>query len=481
MTLTELRFQAGNDGYVLIRRTDLNDLGVSFDEDEILIKIIDEESNTGAVLKAVIKDDKTGVDKIDEEINNNKIILGELKEHWLKEKNIIHKTKLIKEKIEKLKIEAKDAEKNADYATVARIRHGEIIKSQQELQSLNDELNSVQKDKIILKEEVDSEDVANIVSKWTGIPLTRMLESEQKKLLKMEDKLKYRVLGQDKALSVVSNAVRRARAGLNNNKKPIGSFMFLGPTGVGKTETAKSLAEFLFNDENAMLRIDMSEYMEKHSVAKLIGSPPGYIGYDDGAYLTEKIRKNPYSVILFDEIEKAHSDVLNILLQITDDGRCTDSHGRTVSFNNTVIILTSNVGSHYITMQNDTNTKEIHKKIMDELRTIFKPEFLNRLDDIIIFENLKDEDICKIIEMQLVVLTKILSEKNIYLDWSVELIKYIQKQIFELNYGARPIKRIIQKKIYNLLAEDILSGKIKQGDKVCISVKNGAIDLEKAK
>lgn len=429
--------------------------------------------------QAMLNEEGSDLKTIDNEITKNKKLVADLRAHWQKEKNIISETKMLKQQIEQLKIEELEAEKRADYAKVAEIRHGKIVNVEKQIAKLTNDLLKLQKDKTILKEEVDSEDIAKIVSKWTGIPVSRMLESEQKKLLHMESVLKQRVLGQDEALISVSNAIRRARAGLHDNKKPIGSFIFLGPTGVGKTETAKALAQFLFSDENAIVRIDMSEFMEKHSVSRLIGSPPGYVGYEEGGYLTERVRKHPYSVILFDEIEKAHSEVFNILLQILDDGRCTDSHGRTVSFNNTVIILTSNIASHLIMEINKDNKEDIHSKVLQELRLNFKPEFLNRLDDIIIFESLKEDDIYKIIEMQLNILSKILLEKDIKISWNKKLVNFIQSQAYDLNYGARPIKRAIQKEVYNLLSQAILASEINNGDTVHLDIKGGNISFDK--
>jgi len=430
--------------------------------------------------QAVLKEENADLKSIDEEINNNKIKVFELKNHWQKEKAIIFKTKKIKADIELLKIQAKDAEKNADYATVAEITHGKLIEANNKLNELNKDLIELQKNQSILKEEIKAQDIAKIVSKWTGVPVSKMLQQENQKFLKMEQALKQRVLGQDLALNIISNAIRRSRAGLHDNKKPIGSFMFLGPTGVGKTETAKALAEFLFNDENAIIRIDMSEFMEKHSVSKLIGSPPGYVAHEQGGYLTQKVRTHPYSIVLFDEIEKAHSEVLNILLQILDDGRCTDSQGRTVSFNNTVIILTSNIGSSYVMDINDVNKQEIIERVKLELKTIFKPEFLNRLDDIIVFEKLKDADIYKIIELQFAILAKILEEKNIKLSWDNSLIEHIKNISYDTNYGARPIKRIIQKELYDLLAENILSAKIINNDNISLKIENGAVVFVKS-
>jgi ATP-dependent Clp protease ATP-binding subunit ClpB len=431
-----------------------------------------------AVLRDNAPDVREEVAKIEKEISELRKKSLELREHWSKEKKIIAESKTLNEDIEKMKLEAEKAERAADYAKAAEIRHGRIINSQRRVDQLSKDLNELQKVKVMLKEEVGEEDIAVIVSKWTGIPVNRMLESEQAKLLNMEQRLRERVVGQDYALKAVSSAIRRARAGLHDRKKPIGSFIFLGPTGVGKTETAKALAEFMFNDEHAMIRIDMSEFMEKHSVARLIGAPPGYVGYEEGGYLTEKIRRNPYSVILLDEIEKAHPEVFNILLQILDDGRCTDGHGRTVNFQHSLIILTSNIGSHFIVEMNDKNKDEVYKKVMELVRQTFKPEFLNRLDEVIIFEALKAEQIKTIIVLQLKFLAKLLEDRNISITWKDAALKVIQETGYDLSYGARPIKRIIQKQIYDQIAEKILSSQIKNGDTVCLNAKNGELVIE---
>ncbi|MBN1114742.1 MAG: AAA family ATPase [Oligoflexia bacterium] len=438
------------------------------------------EISKQAVLKDKNKDTETRVSKIDDEINSLKAKSTELRVHWEKEKSIIHETNSLKEQLEELKVKAAAAEKNADYALAAEIRHGRIIQVEQRIKELAANLAELQKQKTILKEEVSEEDIAVIVAKWTGIPVSRMLESEQEKLLKMEARLRERVIGQDAALKAVSSAIRRARAGLHDRKKPIGSFMFLGPTGVGKTETAKALAGFMFNDEQAMLRIDMSEFMEKHSVARLIGAPPGYVGYEEGGYLTEKVRRNPYSVILFDEIEKAHPEVFNILLQVLDDGRCTDGQGRTVNFQHSVIILTSNIGSTYIVEMNEHNKKELYEKVMELVRTTFKPEFLNRLDELIIFESLTKQEIVSIIEMQLRELSNILADSNIKLVWDESAVQNIHDTGYDINYGARPVKRIIQKKVYDMLAEAMLSNYIQPSDTVKLTVKSGELVFEKS-
>lgn len=322
----------------------------------------------------------------------------------------------------------------------------------------------------MLKEEVDEEDIAEVVSNWTGIPVARLMETEVEKLINMEERLKRRVIGQDEAISVVSNAIRRARAGLQDPNRPIGSFIFLGPTGVGKTELSKALAEFLFDDERAMIRIDMSEYMEKHTVSRLIGAPPGYVGYEEGGYLTEAVRRKPYSVILLDEIEKAHSDVFNILLQILDDGRLTDGQGRTVDFKNTVIIMTSNIGSQWITELTDKDEEEMRRRVTEAMKASFKPEFLNRVDDIVIFNRLGIGEIKKIVDIQIENLKKILKDKKLNLEITDNAKELLAKEGFDPVYGARPLKRVIQNKVQNVLAMKLLNGEIKEGDTIIIDV-----------
>jgi ATP-dependent Clp protease ATP-binding subunit ClpB len=322
----------------------------------------------------------------------------------------------------------------------------------------------------MLKEEVDEEDVAEVVSKWTGIPVSKMLEGDVEKLIRMEERLRQRVVGQEEAITAVSNAVRRARAGLQDPNRPIGSFIFMGPTGVGKTELARSLAEFLFDDEQAMVRIDMSEFMEKHSVARLIGAPPGYVGYEEGGFLTEAVRRRPYSIVLMDEIEKAHPEVFNILLQILDDGRLTDGHGRTVDFKNTVVIMTSNIGSQWIVDLGERDYEEMRRRVMEAVRAQFKPEFLNRIDELIIFHGLGLKEIKAIVEIQMKRLQKRLSEKRISLELSEKSKEWIAKEGFDSAYGARPLKRVIQKEIQDKLAIKILEGRFKEGDTVTVDV-----------
>jgi ATP-dependent Clp protease ATP-binding subunit ClpB len=392
---------------------------------------------------------------------------GALKVRWKEEKEGIGKLRQLKERIEQLKIEEQQAERSGNLERVAAIRYGELRQAETELARLSAQADSAQRR--MLKEEVDEEDIARIVSRWTGIPVSKMLEGEVKKLVNMEDRLRQRVIGQDEALSRVSNAVRRSRAGLSDPRKPIGSFIFLGPTGVGKTELARALAEFLFDDEHALIRIDMSEYMEKHAVARLIGAPPGYVGYDEGGQLTEAVRRRPYSTILFDEIEKAHPDVFNILLQILDDGRLTDSRGRTVDFKNTVIIMTSNIGASYLQAEGVSSPEafaEASEHVMEALRQHFRPEFLNRVDDIIVFKPLGEEQLTRIIELRLDDLRKLLADRKITIELTPAAKELLFVEGYDRAYGARPLKRAIQRLIQDPLALKILEGEVLHGDHV---------------
>ncbi len=399
-----------------------------------------------------------------------------LKVRWKQEKEGITRIRQLKEKIEQLKLEEQQAERKGDLARVAAIRYGELRQAEAELAKLNADADAAATKSRMLKEEVDEEDVARIVSKWTGVPVSKMLEGEVKKLVNMEDRLRQRVVGQDAALTRVANAIRRSRAGLSDPRKPIGSFIFLGPTGVGKTELARALAEFLFDDEHAMVRIDMSEYMEKHAVARLIGAPPGYVGYDEGGQLTEAVRRRPYCVILFDEIEKAHPDVFNVLLQILDDGRLTDSRGRTVDFKNAVIIMTSNIGASYLQAEGLASPEafaEATDHVMEALRQHFRPEFLNRVDDIIVFSPLGEEQLTHIIELRLDDLRRLLADRKI----TVELTNAAKELLFiegyDRAYGARPLKRAIQRLVQDPLALKILEGEVLHGDHVVVDADVG--------
>jgi ATP-dependent Clp protease ATP-binding subunit ClpB len=393
-----------------------------------------------------------------------------LKAKWKQEKDVIAKARAMKEKLEQLRIEEAAEERKGNLERVAQIRYGLIRNTEKELEKVTAQIDSKTGHRM-LKEEVDEEDVAGIVSKWTGIPVSKMLEGEVKKLISMEDRLRLRVIGQDAALERVANAIRRSRAGLSDPKRPIGSFVFLGPTGVGKTELARALAEFLFDDERAMVRIDMSEYMEKHAVSRLIGAPPGYVGYEEGGQLTEQVRRHPYAVVLFDEIEKAHPDVFNILLQIMDDGRLTDGKGRKVDFKNTVIIMTSNLGSSYLQSENIRSAdgfEQASKQVMEALRGHFKPEFLNRVDDIIIFHPLGKEQLVKIVDLRLEDLRHLLADRKISLELTDAAKELLFTEGYDPNFGARPLKRAIQKLVQDPLALKILDGAVLHGDHVVV-------------
>lgn len=403
-----------------------------------------------------------------------------LKARWQQEKEIIQKIRDIKERMDQLRIDAERFQRQGDLNKVAEILYGEIPNLEKELKEEQDRIEQFQKDGTgMLKEEVGADDIADIISKWTGIPVSKLLEGEREKLVHMEDRLSQRVVGQETAIQAVSNAVRRARSGLQDRARPIGSFIFLGPTGVGKTELARSLAEFMFDTEQAIIRMDMSEYMERHSVARLIGAPPGYVGYEEGGYLTEAVRRKPYSVVLFDEIEKAHQDVFNILLQILDDGRLTDGKGRTVDFRNTIIIMTSNIGTDLI--QEIQDPKETEHRMMNALRLRFKPELLNRIDDIIIFHSLSKEHLQSIVEIQLSYLKNRLQEHNYEIDVSKGVKTWIADVGYDPTYGARPLKRAIQRYIENPLALKMLEGTFKEGDNILIDMnENGHVSFRKS-
>ncbi len=411
--------------------------------------------------------------------------LAELKEennqlelHWKNEKEVIDRIKQANQQIDQLKEEAAQAERNLELEKVAEINYGRIPQLQKEMQQAQQELETIQQDQQILKEEVTQEDIAKVISRWTGIPVEKMLTEESKKLAQMENHLHQRVIGQDQAIKAVANAVRRSRAGIKEENKPIGSFLFLGPTGVGKTELAKSLANFLFNDQNQLIRIDMSEYMEKHAVARLIGSPPGYVGYEEGGQLTEAVRQRPYTVVLFDEIEKAHPEVFNVLLQLLDDGRLTDSKGRTVDFKNTVIIMTSNLGSDLIAEYQEKPEKQ--RQVIDTLlHQKFRPEFLNRLDDIIIFQPLDKSMIKKIVDIQLQEVVTRLQQKNIAVKFTPAVTTFIAETGFDPVFGARPLKREIQNKILDEIALQIIDNTIKEGDSITIDYKDNQIKVQK--
>jgi ATP-dependent Clp protease ATP-binding subunit ClpB len=436
--------------------------------DEVERRILQLEIERQALKREEDKASRERLTQLEREIENLKETSSGLKAHWQNEKESIQKIRSLKEKIEATKVEEQQAQRQGDLNRAAELRYGTLTQLQKELESANAKLAELQKDQKMLKEEVDAEDVAEVVAKWTGIPVSKMLEGEIQKLLKMEDRLKLRVIGQENAIHAVANAVRRARAGLQDPNRPIGSFIFLGPTGVGKTELCRALAEFLFDDEQAMVRLDMSEFMEKHSVSRLIGAPPGYVGYEEGGYLTEAVRRRPYSVVLFDEIEKAHPDVFNALLQILEDGRMTDGQGRTVDFKNTVIIMTSNLGSQYIQDLHDGNRREMEALVTTALRDAFKPEFLNRIDEVIIFNSLGREEIKQIVEIQLKRLRQNLAGRKISLEITEAAKALLAEKGYDPVYGARPLKRTIQRMIQDPLAVKILEGEFREGDHVVI-------------
>ena len=410
--------------------------------------------------------------EIETEINDLKQKASDLDNKWQKEKDLISKVNEVSALIESQKAELDRASSEGDLARAAKLQYGDIPENEKKLAALREEINKIPEKDRLLKDEVDVDDIASVVARWTGIPVNRLMESETKRLLNLENELRKRVVGQDRAVELVSDAIRRSRAGIGDQNRPIGSFLFLGPTGVGKTELAKSLAEALFDDERSIVRIDMSEYMEAHSVARLIGSPPGYIGFDKGGQLTEAVRRRPYSIVLLDEIEKAHQDVFNVLLQVLDDGRLTDGQGRTVNFTNTIIIMTSNVGSEKIIESKEIN-KDLEQKLLDDLRHYFRPEFINRIDDIIVFNKISKENMKLIVDTQL---KKLVSELKATKDITLEITDNAKNALidqgFDTNFGARPLKRLIQKEILNKLAKELIKGDIKEQSKVTVDYKD---------
>ena len=457
-------------------RMEIDSMPIELDELERKLRQLEIEKQ--ALLKDDSQDAKDKLGKISKEAAEIQSRRDVLRAHWLAEKEVIQKIREIKEKIDQTKIEAERAEREGDLAKAAELKYGKLLELQRALEAENNRLKVTQEKRKMLKEEVEDEDIAEVVSKWSGVPVTRMLEGEIQKLIHMEERLRHRVVGQDEALTAVSNAIRRGRSGLQDPNRPIGSFLFLGPTGVGKTELAKALAEFLFDDETAMTRIDMSEYQERHTVSRLIGAPPGYVGYEEGGQLTEAVRRRPYAVVLFDEIEKAHPEVFNALLQLLDDGRLTDGHGRTVDFRNTLVIMTSNIGSVHIqdiledrakstdAYWGKDNHKELRDKVMDDLRASFKPEFLNRIDEIIIFNALNTVLLKQIVDIQVERMKKYLHEKKIDIVLTDEAKAHVAKAGYDPVYGARPLKRAIQNEILNPLAMKLLERAFSEGDVV---------------
>jgi len=443
--------------------------------DEVQRKITQAEIERQALKKESDRASAERLARLENDLEAYREQMAGMKTHWDQEKKLIQQIRTIKEEQERVGVEEQKAQREGDLARVAELRYGRANELKRQLEETRQKLEDLQVQRKMLKEEVDDEDIAEVISRWTGIPVSKMLEGEREKLVQMEERLAKRVIGQSRAIRAVSDAVRRARSGLQDPNRPIGSFIFMGPTGVGKTELAKALAEFLFDDEQAMIRIDMSEYMEKHAVARLIGAPPGYVGYDEGGYLTEAVRRRPYSVVLFDEIEKAHPEVFNVLLQILDDGRMTDGHGRTVDFTNTLVIMTSNVGSQWIQELGSDQRTEMERRVTEALRAQFKPEFLNRVDETIIFFNLSADQIGAIVDIQMQRLTKRLADRKISLHLTTGARQLLVDKGFDPIYGARPLKRAIQQYIENPLAMEILKGAIVDGTSLEAREENGSM------
>jgi len=455
--------------------------------DEVERKIQQLEIEAVALKKEKDAASRNRLTNVKQEIANLKTGRDELRAHWQMEKGQIQKIRQYKAEIDENRATIEKSEREGDLNLVAELRYGKIPELEKKLAAANKHLVELQATKQMLKEEVDDNDVAEIVAKWTGIPVTRMMESEKEKLLHMEDRLAERVVGQREAVTAVSDSIRRSRAGLSDENRPVGSFVFLGSTGVGKTELARALAEFLFDDENAIVRIDMSEYTERHSVSRLIGSPPGYVGYEEGGQLTESVRRRPYSVVLLDEIEKAHPEIFNLLLQVLDDGRLTDNKGRTVNFKNTIIIMTSNIGAHLIMEKSQTITdenqevvyEEIRMKIMELLRQQLPPEFYNRVDEMIVFHSLSRNEIKKIVQLQFDKLAKSIKKQGVAIELSADALDYLSRHSYQPEFGARPIKRLIQREIINELSRSIIEGSVSKDDVITVNFKGGKLIFDR--
>jgi ATP-dependent Clp protease ATP-binding subunit ClpB len=445
--------------------------------DQIEREVMQREMERQALKNEKDEGSRRRLERLEKELSDLREQSAQLKAQWQNEKQVIEQSRKLQEQIENLKLESEQAQRSGDLGKASEIQYGRLPELNKQLVETNNRLSELQKSKQILKEEVTEEDIAEVVSSWTGIPVSRLQESQREKLVHMEDRLGERVIGQREAIRAVSNAVRRARAGLQDENRPIGSFIFLGPTGVGKTELARALAEFLFDDENAMIRIDMSEYMEKHTVARLVGAPPGYVGYEEGGQLSEAVRRKPYSVVLFDEIEKAHPDVFNVLLQVLDDGRITDGQGRTVDFKNTVIIMTSNIGSQFIMDATDREVR--NRRVMEALRNHFRPEFLNRVDEIIIFDRLTEDELTKIVDIQLTRVLRRLQHQGLKLTLDDSAKHLLAREGYDPVYGARPLKRVIQRVLLDPLSLAVLEGKFTAGDTIQAEAKGEELDFKK--
>jgi ATP-dependent Clp protease ATP-binding subunit ClpB len=470
-------------------RMEIDSMPVELDEIERKLRQFEIEKQ--AVMREDSRESQEKLGKIKKEMAELQVRRDELRAQWLSEKEIITRIRNLKEELEHTRIESEKAERDGDLTKASELRYGKLLELQKSLESENDRLTEAQHKRKMLKEEVDDEDIAEVISKWTGVPVSKMLEGEIQKLLQMDERLKMRVVGQDEAIEAIANAVRRARAGIQDPNRPIGSFVFLGPTGVGKTELARALAEFLFDDEDAMIRIDMSEYQERHTVSRLIGAPPGYVGYEEGGQLTEAVRRRPYAVVLFDEVEKAHPEIFNVMLQLLDDGRLTDSHGKTVDFRNTVVIMTSNIGSLHIQEMISEREKRpaaywvnspdaFKEKVLEDLKGFFRPEFLNRIDEIIIFNPLSRELLIRIVDIQLDRMKKYLAERHIDLRLTDKAKEHFANTGFDPVYGARPLKRVLQRSILNELATKILDGTFREGDTVEVDVSGDKVTFSAA-
>jgi ATP-dependent Clp protease ATP-binding subunit ClpB len=457
-------------------RTEIDSVPAELDEVER--RTMQLEIEREALKKEKDAASKERLASMEKELADLKETGDQLRTQWQREKEDIQGLQQLKEKIEQVHHEMEGAERSANFEQAAQLKYSTLVELEKQLLETEERLSANRSEQLV-KEEVDEEDIAEVVSRWTGVPVSRLMEGEIQKLLNMEERLHLRVVGQDEAITATSNAIRRARAGLQDPNRPLGSFIFLGPTGVGKTELARALAEFLFDDEQAMVRIDMSEYMEKHTVSRLIGAPPGYVGYEEGGQLTEAVRRKPYTVVLLDEVEKAHKDVFNVLLQIMDDGRLTDGHGRTVDFKNTVLIMTSNLGSQHMVDLGPDQETQIREKVMDALKAQFRPEFLNRVDEVIIFHQLSREHIKQIVDLQFVGLKKRLTERHIDVELSEKAKELLVKEGYDPAYGARPLKRAIQRIILDPLARNVLEGEFREGDIVMVDAKGDSIVFSK--